>query len=313
MRNKQTEIKVGLALGGGGSRGSYQVGILRALYEEKLLKQVEQIAGTSIGAVNTLMVMSNFDYNKMIETWEKISDSEIYGHGMDRLKSDGNGLYSIEALSVILGNELSMDKIRNSRIEGHAVVAKIKNESLLGQIQFTRYEKKVINLHETEDPRKAVLASASIPVLFGSTVIDGEAYIDGGVVDNCPVEPLIQAGCNVIFAVPIHLRFNPNKFKNENILLISMKTHYLFHELSLDSATFKPEEVKPKAEYGYMMGKFIIKKIRELGFLDENNNWNKPDEFKLYTILKKEEKELIKHQKETENNESWNYKSNSKY
>lgn len=304
MLKNQKEIKIGIALGGGGSRGSYQVGILRALYEEKILKQVEQIAGTSIGAVNTLMVMSNFDYEKMIEIWEKISGSEIYGHGLDRFKTDRNGLFSIHKIFEILEKDISLDDIRNSRYEGHAVVAKIKRQSLLGQVQFYKYQKEVINLREFNDPKRAVLASSSIPILFGSTVIDGEAYIDGGVVDNCPVEPLVKAGCNIIFAVPIHLRFNPYKFKNENILLINMKTHYLFHEISIDTALFKPKQARTKAEYGYMMGKFIIKRIRELGFLDENNNWNNPDGFKLYNILKNEEKELAKQKKEIENNES---------
>ena len=40
------KAKLGIALGGGGARGSYQIGILRALDEQGILKQVEHISGT---------------------------------------------------------------------------------------------------------------------------------------------------------------------------------------------------------------------------------------------------------------------------
>ncbi|PKK92721.1 MAG: hypothetical protein CVV61_08295, partial [Tenericutes bacterium HGW-Tenericutes-6] len=50
--------KVGLALGGGGARGSYQIGILKALEEANILEDIHHISGTSIGSINTLMVMA---------------------------------------------------------------------------------------------------------------------------------------------------------------------------------------------------------------------------------------------------------------
>lgn len=298
MNNIQDNIKIGLALGGGGSRGSYQIGILKALYEEKILKQVESITGTSIGAVNTLMVMANFDYEKMIETWEKISNSEIYGKGMDRLKEDGHGLYNIHKLFEVLSKEVSLSEVRKSRFESHVVATKIRKGRLIDQLLFRRFEKEVFNLQEVDDPRKAVLASSSIPILFGSTEVDGEQYIDGGVMDNCPVEPLIEQGCNIIFAVPIHLRFSPNKLKDKDVFIINMKTNYLFNKISFDPINFKPEVVREKAEYGYMMGKHIVNQLRSSGYLDENNHWQIPKEYTHFRISRAEEQKLRKSIKE---------------
>ena len=63
--------KIGLALGGGGARGSYQIGILKALEEANILQDIHHISGTSIGSINTLMVMAKVSYDRMIEIWEK--------------------------------------------------------------------------------------------------------------------------------------------------------------------------------------------------------------------------------------------------
>ncbi|MGI6163447.1 MAG: patatin-like phospholipase family protein [Bacillota bacterium] len=53
-----------------------------------------------------------------------------------------------------------------------------------------------------------LLASAAIPVLFPSVVIDRVEYLDGGIADNTPVEPLYDAGCRTIIVVYLD-RFFP--------------------------------------------------------------------------------------------------------
>ena len=49
--------KIGLVLGGGGAKGAYQVGVLKALKEYKLLKHVDCVSGTPIGALNAMKVL----------------------------------------------------------------------------------------------------------------------------------------------------------------------------------------------------------------------------------------------------------------
>ncbi|MBE0700722.1 MAG: patatin-like phospholipase family protein, partial [Acholeplasmataceae bacterium] len=76
-------VQIGLALGGGGARGSYQIGILKALDETGILKSIKHVSGSSIGAVNTLMVMAKLSHERMIEIWSMIDNSNIYGQGLD--------------------------------------------------------------------------------------------------------------------------------------------------------------------------------------------------------------------------------------
>jgi len=286
------EIKIGLALGGGGARGSYQVGVLRALREVKILDQIFHVSGTSIGAINTLMVMANFDYERMVEVWEKVTNADIYGLGLDRLKVDRLGLFSLQDIYEQLSKEITLSEIRNSKITGYATVAKLKKETLIEQVMLHRMEKEVLHLNNFIDPHRAVLASASIPVLFGSTTIDGETYVDGGAKDNCPIKPLLEQNCNVILAVPIDGRFKSKDYQKDNICLIDFEPQLLFHKIPFDILDFKPIFVKDKAEYGYLMGKFMLEKLRTMGILTTENQWHIKDESQVIKISKVEEQEI---------------------
>ena len=233
------ENKIGLALGGGGARGSYQIGILRALEEANILQDIHHISGTSIGSINTLMVMAKVSYERMIEIWEKITNSDIYGLGPARLKMDRLGIFSLKDAFGVLKREVTLSEIRESKVQGYATSAKIQKDSLIDQVMIHRMEKEVFHLNDFKDPHQAVLASASIPLLFGSTSIGDDHYVDGGAVDMCPVQPLLDHGCDIIITVPIDGLFRQKKFQKENILIINLKTHYLFHTIPYDILDFK--------------------------------------------------------------------------
>ena len=286
------ENRIGLALGGGGARGSYQIGIVKAMHEIGILKNITHVSGTSIGAINTLMVMANYGYDRMIEVWEKINNQDIYGSGPDRLKMDKLGVFSLQEVFLKLSQEVKLSEIRESKMKGFATVAKLQKESLIDQIMLHRMKKEVFNLNDFEDPHRAVLASSSIPVIFGSTKIGENSYVDGGAVDNYPIQPLIDAGCNIIIVVPLDHLFNPKKFANEDILLVNLETHFLFKTISADILDFNPTVVKSNALYGYKMGLAMFNKLQKLGFMDKNFNFLKPEGYRLIGFTKMEETNL---------------------
>jgi NTE family protein len=280
--------KLGLALGGGGARGSYQIGVLRALEEEGLLQKIKHISGSSIGAINTLMVMAKLSYERMLEIWEMINNSEIYGRHLEKLKFDRVGLFSLQDMYEKLMQQVSLSEIRQSKIQGYVTASKIKKRTMIDQVLLHRMEKEVFHLNEQEDPYKAVLASASIPVLFGSTKMNDEYYVDGGAVDNCPIHPLIEQGCDIIIAVPIDGHFHPKKYEQDPILLINMEAKKLFSITMLDILDFKPEDVKHKSNYGYLMAKKMIQKCRDLGLYD-GTHFDKPQGHTTIMLNKEEE------------------------
>lgn len=284
--------QLGLALGGGGARGSYQIGVLRALEEEGLLQQIKHISGSSIGAINTLMVMAKLTYERMIDIWEMINNSEIYGRHLEKLKFDRIGLFSLQDMYQKLIQQVSLSEIRESKIQGYVTAGKIKKRHMIDQVLLHRMGKEVFHLNELEDPYKAVLASASIPVLFGSTEVHDEYFVDGGTVDNCPIKPLMDVGCDVIIAVPIDGHFHPKKYQHDPILLINMEAKKLFSITMLDILDFKPEEVKHKSNYGYLMAKKMIERLKDQGLYDGHDFHKK--EGHTYMMLSKEDEQQIK-------------------
>ena len=77
-------MKTAIVLAGGGSKGSYQAGVWKALRELGVEYQI--VTGTSIGAVNgALMVMG--DYERAERLWHTVTVEDIMAHGMN-LKHD---------------------------------------------------------------------------------------------------------------------------------------------------------------------------------------------------------------------------------
>ena len=285
--------KIGLVLGGGGARGSFQLGVFKVLMELGILEQIKYVSGTSIGAINTLMIMNGLSYERMLEIWNKIDNSEIYGAGADRLKEDGKGIFSIQDLYDLVKKEVSIEKIKQSDIEGFATTTKIPKESLFDQVLLTKMEKKVFHLNEMEDPTQGALASASIPVFFGTTNIGDEHFVDGGVKDNLPIQPLIDAGCDIIIAIPIAGGLRPKKFRDTNALIISIEPHFLFNPLMIDIINFDLKEIPHRVEYGEMLTNFMFNKLEDQGIYQrENRLWNKPEDFKYIRISRDEEFKL---------------------
>jgi len=65
----------GLVLGGGGSRGAYEVGVWKALIELNI--DISSVVGTSIGAINSAFICSN-NYNDLEELWLSIDFSTCF-------------------------------------------------------------------------------------------------------------------------------------------------------------------------------------------------------------------------------------------
>ena len=82
-----------LVLGGGGSRGSYQVGALKALKELNI--EFDIVSGTSIGALNGCLVVQD-DYEYMYDIWNTISINDIVLGEFDKHFALENMVYSVD-------------------------------------------------------------------------------------------------------------------------------------------------------------------------------------------------------------------------
>jgi len=225
----------GLALGGGGSRGSYEIGVLKALKEMNI--EIGAIMGTSIGAINGASYLMD-DMELMEEFWKSLNrDSLIKFKDLDIPDIIKNKGLDFDILLGLLNSNLKEDIIRKNPID-------------FGIVTYNLSTREPLVLFKDEIPQGMlvdyVAASANHPS-FERLIIDGDAFIDGAVYDNIPVSPLYEKGYRDIIAVNLHTA-SDRKDLNGPYNLIEIKS-----ENSLGSILFPdPETIKKNIVYGYL-------------------------------------------------------------
>lgn len=172
--------KIGLALGGGGTRGFAHIGVIKALEENNITFDV--VAGTSAGSIVGGLVANGY---KADEIFKIMKDNKLTDLVKVNLPVDG--FLSLDHLKTKLNNFLP-ESFSQLKLPFYATVTNLLN----GEVEY---------LHQG-DVAKAIQASSSIPVLFSPVVIDDIVYVDGGLKNNVPIAPLMDQ-CDVIIGVDI--------------------------------------------------------------------------------------------------------------
>jgi len=173
------KYKIGLALGGGGSRGFAHLGVVKALKDKGIVPDI--ISGVSAGAIAGSLIADG----KLPEEALKIIKSKGFSE-YTKFVLPRKGLFSLEGLRKELEKSYSVKNIED-----------LKTPLFVGTTNLT---KGVVEYHSKGLLKDYVIASASIPVLFEPVIINGDHYVDGGLLDNIPIKPL-QNMCEKIIAV----------------------------------------------------------------------------------------------------------------
>lgn len=256
---------LGLCLSGGGARGAYEIGVCMALKEAGILDRVEYISGTSIGAVNAVL-LACLPVEEVRDIWfniptEVLHKSEsffkrVVNENIDFMK---NGLYDLSVLRKIIKKSIDFTKLKNNKVfvtlsdcgvvDG-GITSLIKSSFL----HYIRHNNKVVYSklweHNKSEVIQQVIASCSIPVVFPAENIEGKQYYDGGLYDNVPVAPLVEAGCDEIFV--IHLDRLPYFYKKKytDVIFHPIKSHHLLGAI----LNFDPKQSEIRFNYGYQDG-----------------------------------------------------------
>ncbi len=258
-------MKIGLVLGGGGARGAYQLGVLKALMEFNLHEQISSVSGTSVGAMNALLLMSNMTYDEMNALWHKIDNEKLYVDGLGRYKHDLKGIFSINEVYDVLVENRSIAEVQNSRIQGYATIVNVPDDKVISQINVRKMKREVVDLNKAEDPYKIGLASASIPLLFGPTVINGAYYIDGGVKDNLPIKTLIDDGCDLLITVSLFATTKIRRYRGK-VALIDITPKFPLGFLPVAMLDFSHKAIEKKTELGYHNTREMLAYLKEKGY-----------------------------------------------
>lgn len=197
------KYKTGLVLSGGGTRGFAHLGVIAALYENGIKPEV--ISGTSAGAIAGAFIAAGKnpnDIRNMLKTGSFFKYS--------KLQLPKNGLMKLDGLKELFHREILVKNLEELEIPLFVTVSNLNS----GAVEY----RNTGLLDET------VLASSSIPILFAPVQINGNLFVDGGLLDNIPVEP-IKDDCEEIIVSNI----SPiNPLENiKNLIEIATRSFYM--------------------------------------------------------------------------------------
>ena len=181
-------VRIGVALGGGAARGMSHLGVLKALEQNGIV--VDMIAGTSAGAMTGIIYASGLDPDYSADQFATdLRPSWIFRH-LPR----GNHWYLLYKYRRGHFDPMLRKYLHDWRLEQLAVPCLSVTVDLVGGNSVVR---------ERGDAVHAILESINLPVLSVPIVRDGQALIDGGLVNNIPADVLVSMGCNFVIAVSV--------------------------------------------------------------------------------------------------------------
>ncbi len=215
--------KLGLALGGGGTRGAFEIGAWRAFLELGI--EFAAITGTSIGAINGALMLS-CSYERAVELWQNLTYEQClaFSSPLELKSSDLFALKNSDILAKeILAQggintgplrELLLDYIDETAIRSHPV----RFGLMTIQLNDLKAEPRWIEDIPAGQLIDFILASAHLPGLQ-PVQIDGKRYLDGGFAENLPVSMLRRQGLRHLVAIDLEPRVPVRRPVDDNTQL----------------------------------------------------------------------------------------------
>jgi NTE family protein len=207
----RAQLRIDLALQGGGSHGAFTWGVLDRLLEESWLL-IDGISGTSAGAMNAAVLIGGYaaggaaGARAALEAfWRRVSRAAMLSPFQRGPLDVLLGRWTLDTSPTFIAMDL-MARVVSPYSLNPAGVNPLR-DVLAESVNFTRLSKAAIKLFVTatnvhtgrgrvfrnpEITPEVLLASACLPTLFHAVEIDGESYWDGGYSGNPTITPLIR-------------------------------------------------------------------------------------------------------------------------
>lgn len=233
-----------IVLSGGGSKGSYQIGVWKAL--KKLKIKYDIITGTSVGALNGALMTQN-TYYRAKKLWNNLTMKKIFKDIEDTNKKNVYKTYGknflinrgtdVKGLEEIIDKTFIPNKFYKSKINFGLITYNSTTK------KPTAIEKKDIKEKQLKD--YLIASSACYPIITKKE-IDGNKYIDGGFYDNLPINFALDLGADEIIAIDLQApgikRLTKKKVKITKITPNNKLSNFMI---------FDKYEARKNIKYGY--------------------------------------------------------------
>jgi len=239
-------MKTGLVLSGGGARGVAHIGVLKALKEKDIA--ITHISGTSAGAIVGVLYAAGHSWETILKFFKTIP---IFHYKR----------YAYNKPGFIDTSKFYKDFFPLLKEDDFKTLTKqlyVPATNLLEGVEKIFHQGELI---------KPVLASAAFPGIFTPVSINETLYVDGGVLNNFPLEP-IKNICDTLVGVYV----NPLKEISANQLKHSYQIANRAYEISFGSqciSKFKDVDIMIAPKKLEKYGMFNLKNmdaIFEIGY-----------------------------------------------
>jgi NTE family protein len=274
--------KIGLVLSGGGAKGFAHIGVLKVLEEAGV--KIDYIGGTSMGAVVGGLYASGYsatqidsifyhtDFDELLQDYIPRSSKNFY-------EKKNNEVYAVVlpfhkfkigipiALSKGMYNYSLLTRLTHN-VRHVRDFSKLPIPFLCIATDIEKGEEVILNSGYLA---QAMLASSAFPSLFSPVEIDGKLLIDGGVINNYPVEELRKMGADIIIGVDVQDDLKDRKSLNDATRILVQITNLDMIKKMEEKTKITDIYIKPNVtEFGVIsfdQGKEIIKKGEEAALL----------------------------------------------
>lgn len=180
-------MRIGLALSGGGARGMVHVGVIQALEEAGI--SIDEISGTSAGAIVGSLYAAGYPPQEILAFAKEKNLIRVLN-----LRLPHKGFVTHKFLRNQLRKYLPDNSFENIKLPLFITVANMNSG--------------LPEAHTSGPLIDLVVASSSIPILFEPVHINGNTYLDGGLMKNLPASPLRKScdfviGVNLVPQIPV--------------------------------------------------------------------------------------------------------------
>jgi len=256
--------KIGLVLGGGGARGAAHIGVLKVLEAQGIA--VDYIAGTSMGAIVGSLYASGYRPDEIerifasIDWQQSLNDSSLRPERGVQNNLDT----ALIPASVELGIGRDGIKTPLGLIQGQHVMLLLK-QFLLGASDLDSFDDLPIPFRavasdlangdpvvlSSGDLATAVRASMSLPGVFQPVRIDGRMLVDGGIVDNVPIQVVRDMGATRVIAVDVGAPpLDPDQLGSPTTVLSQVVSVLIERQVQASIAQLNADDVLIRPDIG---------------------------------------------------------------
>lgn len=257
---KRKKPKIGLALGGGGTRGFAHIGALKAFEENGII--FDAVAGTSVGSLVGAFYAAGFTFEQIYEIGKNLKEKELRPSKLIFVPSKTDGIEKV------LTDNLGDINIEELKKEFYAVAVDMKTAQ---EVHISKG-----NL------AKAVAGSCAVPGIYHPVEFEDKMLSDGGLSNTLPSNVLKLRNCDYVVSIDINSgrEHGTDSTKVTDIIACSirilMKSNvvkgYIYSDVLLkpDTKRFKStkkEGYEEMIEEGYKEALKYIARIKELSSL----------------------------------------------